>query len=298
MTVLASTATASTASIQAAPLSTGRLHLNEGPIDLIIGAEGPPDAVARAYHQARSRFEGLLGELVSELDILRAPITSESPQVRGPVARRMIAATALHKHAFITPMAAVAGAVADEILAAMTTVAELQKAYVNDGGDIAIYLAPNAEMRIGLVTQLQNAHPGGTVAITSDMPVRGIATSGAEGRSLSLGIADAVTVLAPSAATADAAATLIANAVNIDHPAIERAPAGSIDPDSDLGDRLVTVGRGALPSSAIQDALALGINAADGMISRGLIAAALLSCDGHVRTTDAASSTANPLFLS
>ncbi|WP_204349766.1 hypothetical protein, partial [Klebsiella pneumoniae] len=76
--------------------------------------------------------------------------------------------------------------------------------------------------------------------------IGGIATSGAQGRSFSLGIADSVTVLARDAASADAAATLIANAVDLDHPAIRRRPARNLDPDSDLGDRLVTVGVGDL----------------------------------------------------
>ena len=72
-------------------------------------------------------------------------------------------------------------------------------------------------------------------------PVRGIATSGWRGRSFSLGIADAVTVLAATAAKADAAATIIANAVDLpNHAAITRVPAREIAPDNDLGERLVT----------------------------------------------------------
>ena len=41
---------------------------------------------------------------------------------------------------FITPMAAVAGAVAEEVLGAMMRAAELERAYVNNGGDIALHL--------------------------------------------------------------------------------------------------------------------------------------------------------------
>ena len=68
------------------------------------------------------------------------------------------------------------------------------------------------------------------------IPARGIATSGRHGRSFSLGIADAVTVLARTASQADAAATVIANAVDLPgHPAIVRCPAQDLQPDSDLG---------------------------------------------------------------
>ena len=59
--------------------------------------------------------------------------------------------------------------------------------------------------------------------------MRGIATSGWRGRSFSLGIADAVTVLAATAAEADAAATMIANAVDLPgHPG-DHARAGRSD---------------------------------------------------------------------
>jgi uncharacterized protein len=71
--------------------------------------------------------------------------------------------------------------------------------------------------------------------IDFDIPVRGIATSGWRGRSFSRGIADSVTVLAKTAAMADAAATVIANAVNVVHPGIVRRPACDIRDDSDWG---------------------------------------------------------------
>ena len=87
--------------------------------------------------------------------------------------------------------------------------------------------------------------------------MRGIATSGQGGRSFSLGIADAVTVLARRAADADAAATMIANAVDLDHPAIQRRPAVRLDPDSDLGDLPVTVAVGDLSRSEVAAALDL-----------------------------------------
>ena len=48
------------------------------------------------------------------------------------------------------------------------------------------------------------------LAAVTGSPVRGVATSGWRGRSHSLGIADSVTVLAATAAMADAAATVIA----------------------------------------------------------------------------------------
>ena len=249
-----------------------RLHLQHGPIDLIIGADGPPAAVRAAYAAAARRFEPLLAELVAELPALRAPCPPTGATVDGAVARRM--ATAVRPHAgtrFVTPMATVAGAVADEVLGAMTSAATLERAYVNNGGDIALHLADGRRFDLAIAS-LDGAGEHGRVRIDAKDPIRGVATSGRGGRSLSLGIADSVTVLARTAAAADAAATLIANAVDLPgHPAIERRPARDVDPDSDLGERLVAVACGKLSPAEVEAALACGAAAAGEMREAGLI---------------------------
>jgi uncharacterized protein len=265
----------------AARLADGRLHLQEGPIDLLIGFEGPRPAVQQAVAAASAAFAGLLAGLVAELPVLRAPIGADPPAPRGPVARRMAAAVWPHRRGFITPMAAVAGAVADEVLAAIAAIPGLTAAHVNNGGDIAVHLTAGASLRIGLVRDLARAAPDGLVRLSAADGIGGVATSGWPGRSFSQGIADAVTVLAADAASADAAATVIANAVNAEHPAITRAPAATLDPDSDLGPRLVTTAVGALPPEVVAAALAAGEAVAEGLIQRGLIAGALLALQGE-----------------
>lgn len=265
----------------AAALPDGRLHLREGPIDLVIGAEGP--GAEAALEAACAAFQGVLEGLVAELPLLRAPIGAAPLPLRGPVARRMADAVWPYRATFITPMAAVAGAVADHVLAAMAAAPGLTRAHVNNGGDIALHLAPGTALRIGLVRSVARGVPEGTVTLRAEDTVRGIATSGWPGRSFSLGIADAVTVLAPTAAEADAAATIIANAVDADHPAIRRVPARSLDPDSDLGERLVTTAVGALPDRVAEAALARGIAAAAECLEQGRIFAALLALGDRVR---------------
>src|SRR5262249_5420040 len=163
-----------------------------------------------------------------------------------------------HRAAYITPMAAVAGSVADEMLQAMLAGRTLDKAYVNNGGDIAFHLSEGHELKAGIFVDALDGPLDGAVRLTHDSPIRRIATSGWGGRSSSLGIADSVTVLAANAAAADAAATIIANAVNADHPAIERQPARDLDPDSDLGALLVTTKVGPLPAEVIGRALDRG----------------------------------------
>ena len=113
--------------------------------------------------------------------------------------------------------------------------------------------------------------------------MRGIATSGWQGRSHSLGIADAVTVLARNAAIADAAATLVANAVDVDHPAIRREPASALDEESDLGDRPVTVAVPALEPEAADAALDAGMQAASTLRARGVVEGAALTVQGRWR---------------
>ncbi|MCX7153199.1 MAG: UPF0280 family protein, partial [Proteobacteria bacterium] len=203
-----------------AQLDRDRVHFQHGPIDLVIEACGKPAAVRAAYELAWQRFQGLLEGLVAELALLRSPV-QQAQGVNGPVARRMVKACRPYGEVFITPRAAVAGAVADEVLGALV-MAGVDKAYVNNGGDIALHLNPGECFRVGVMSGLSQF--AGDIAIRADSPVRGIATSGWRGRSFSLGIADSVTVLAASGAAADAAATIIANAVNIDDVAIERRP--------------------------------------------------------------------------
>jgi len=264
-------------------LADGRLHLNHGPIDLIVEAFGPAAEVALANEQAWQRFPSVLPELITELKTLRQPVGATLPALSGPIARRMAAAVWPHRAQFITPMAAVAGAVAEDMLAALIDGRSLRKAYVNDGGDIALFLAPGEEFRAGIVGDVAAPALDGRAMVAADSTVRGIATSGQGGRSFSLGIADAVTVLARTAAVADAAATVIANAVNIEDRQIRRAPACSIDPDSDLGDIPVTIAVGALSADAIGQALDGGVSAAERLLQEGLIEAAVLLLRGERR---------------
>jgi ApbE superfamily uncharacterized protein (UPF0280 family) len=262
-----------------------RLHLQDGPIDLIVEAFGAARAIDASYRAAGARFITILDALCEELPLLRA---ASAPRPKGVVARRMWdAVQPFARDVFITPMAAVAGAVAEEVLGAMTTAAQLQRAYVNNGGDIAGHLAAGETLRIGMVDRPDVPGMFGSLFVAVDQPVRGIATSGWRGRSFSLGIADAVTVLADTAAMADAAATVIANAVDLPgHPAIERRPAVDLAPGNDLGERRVTVAVAALTAGEMEQALARGCRAAEQCLDRRLIRAAALHLGGLTRQVE------------
>ncbi|MEQ1805015.1 MAG: UPF0280 family protein [Burkholderiaceae bacterium] len=303
------------------PLPDGRWHFQHGPIDCVIGVDGESAAVAQAMEDAWARFQGVLSELVAELPMLRANLAGRGgqrhavagdrvdPGVRrddklgiapqGSIARRMVAACGPYAEQglFITAMAAVAGSVAQELIRHFERPG-VRRAYVNNGGDIALHLAPGECFDVGLVIDPDRAvagiEPGRSVAaidggfrVDAASRVRGVATSGWRGRSLSLGIADSVTVLAATAAQADAAATIVANAVDADDPRIARAPASAVRDDSDLGELLVTVDVSALEPDVVAAALAAGAACAERDIAAGRVFAVALCLQGRVQRCQA-----------
>ncbi len=261
-----------------------RLHLQHGPSDLIVWAEGARDD---AYRAASKRFATIIAEIVEELAVLREMLSPLSKRPNGAVARRMHdVCMPFASASYLTRMAAVAGGVADEVLVAMTSNADITRAYVSNGGDIALYLAPGNSFRTAMKT-----HDGadlGRVEIMSEDGIGGIATSGRHGRSLSMGIADSVTVLAPNAAGADVAATLVANAVDLPgHPAIIRRAACDVDDNSDLADLPVVTGCGQLGAQDCVRALNAGCRRAQSFQSQGLVTSAALFLQGRAATTGA-----------
>ncbi|AGI67920.1 putative ApbE family protein [Octadecabacter antarcticus 307] len=258
-----------------------RLHLQHGPIDLIVGADG--DRLS-AFTLAKNRFATVLSEIVPELSELQLPLTQDVLAPSGDIACRMDhAVRPFSEGAFVTRMAAVAGSVADAVLMAMCT-ASLSRAYVNNGGDIALHLTEGQSFTLAMA-----GHDGadlGRVSIHHHDQMRGIATSGRHGRSFSLGIADSVTVLAANAAQADVAATLIANAVDLpQHAAIIRKPAHVLDDTSDLGELPVVVACGPLSQREIADALSKGRARTNAYIDQNLISGAALFLQGQSETT-------------
>lgn len=261
-------------------LPDGRLWLRHGPIGIVADVQGPGAAAARA--RAAALFAGVLAEVAAELPVLRAP-SGAGPRLGG-VPGRMQAACAGFD-VFVTPMAAVAGAVAEAVLAAMLDGPGVTRAHVNNGGDIALWRAAGQPpFRIGIISDLATQASPGWLAVKGG----GVATSGWQGRSHSLGIADAVTVLADSAAAADVAATLIANAVDLPwHPGIARLPACDLAPDSDLGARRVTRAVPRLTPADITLALDAGEAFALRLIAQGRIHGAALALQGTLRLVGA-----------
>ena len=171
----------------------------------------------------------------------------------------------------------------------------MDRAWVNNGGDIALHLAPGQSVRVGLYADLAKLDArqaagapelDGRFEVAHALPVRGVATSGWRGRSFSLGIADSVTVLARTAAEADAAATMIANAVTVEDARIVRRPACALKDDSDLGEIPVTVQVPRLEPELVQQALASGVRRAHELRAAGLVWSCALVCQGQARVSE------------
>ncbi len=276
-------------------LQDGRRHFQHGPIDIIAYAEGEAAAVEQAHDAAWERFKNVLDELTCELGALRQPV-GERCTLQGAIAQTMWQACRACTEDFITPMAAVAGAVAQALIDSYRS-AGIDRAWVNNGGDIAVYLRDGYSLKVGLFSDLSCLNQemleagisvDGFFEVTQQSGVRGIATSGWRGRSHSLGLADSVTVLAGTAAMADAAATVIANEVNIQDPRIVRLPAHSLKDDADLGNIPVTVDVPELSLTQIHDALQHGLTRALLLKNKGLIISAVITCQGWVTSTETA----------
>jgi ApbE superfamily uncharacterized protein (UPF0280 family) len=267
------------AGFQAALIGTRqRLHIQHGPIDLMIDADGPERRAL--FERAVTAAMPVLSALVDELDMLRAPYRAGC-RFAGPVARRMQAVCAVAGDRFVTPMIAVAGSVADHVLAAMRdddAARSCRRISVNNGGDIAFWTAPGATTRAQIA-----GLPAGMLTLAGPTRWQGIATSGWGGRSHSRGIADSVTVLADSAALADIAATLIANDVDLpNHPMITRQSAHELDPASDLAAMMVTTGVPVLDDDEIDAALAAGRATTSRLMQQDGIAGAVLVLQGRI----------------
>jgi ApbE superfamily uncharacterized protein (UPF0280 family) len=263
-----------------------RLFLQHGPIDIVVEAIGKDKYLA--YEKVKTYFKTLLSDLVLELELLKKEVQYDR-QFTNQIAQKMQQATQEFHPDFITPMAAVAGSVADSVLEVLTSGFILEKAYVNNGGDVSFYLNKGQSMKSSLASM-----PDTFTEIKYEDKSRGVATSGWRGRSFSLGIADSVTVLANNAAMADAAATMIANSVDLkDHHLIKKKYAQDLNDNSDLFGQMVTTEVGELSQKDIIKAINNGHNKAKKYLGKNLINSALIQLSDCFCIVQKTSSTLN-----
>ena len=181
----------------------------------------------------------------------------------------------------LTPMAAVAGTIADAV-ANWLFEREATKVIVDNGGDIAVRIAAGESVTVGVRPRVDSGHISHVIKLDSGRSAWGVTTSGVGGRSLTRGIASAVTVLANNASVADAAATAVANACFVEDKGIVQVPAEKIDPNSDLAGIHVTAEVGPLSPDKISIALNTALRKAEYLSQKDVIIGALITLDNVI----------------
>lgn len=262
----------------------GRVLVDHGPVTMTIEAFLGSDPLTGAAEAGARMVPVLLDQLAEYLPLARMAVGSLNParDSRCPdVLRRMIQSVRRLGEADFSPMAAVAGTFSDLVKEAVAA-AGSDRAVVNNGGDIALQLpSGGAPFRVGIISDLAEGKVTHAINITPGSGIGGVATSGLGGRSLTKGVASAVTAVAENGSLADAAATAIANAANCLHPAVDRCPAEELDQLTDIRGHLVTRSVGPLPPSAVEEALAGGLERALQLHREGMIKGAVIFVRGR-----------------
>lgn len=263
-------------------IAPGCALVDHGPVHMTISAwsKGIP-VDTPAVSGAKKAIE-LLKSLSGCLDTARQPIDRLSEiKLSGipTVLQRMIGAVRQLNQGDITPMAAVAGTFSDLVKEEVLS-AGADRVIVNNGGDIALCRGRGTHpFRIGIVADLSLGNVTHVAQVQNGKEfsdIEGVATSGYGGRSLTKGVASAVTCFAASSAYADAAATSVANAATCEHPEVKRCPAEKVDALTDIRGHLVVCSVGHLSQEAIQNAMTGAVTRARKLYAQGMIAGALI----------------------
>ena len=262
---------------------SGGVLVEHGPLRLVIKSYTRGDLNNQLSIESSQHAFLCLEELASEYRSLQVRHGQIASSPKGELALKMVESVITIGDADLTPMAAVAGTIADSVADWLMSHGA-DKAIVNNGGDIAIRISPKAEpesIRVGLRPDVGSAFISHRILTKAEQRCWGINTSGLGGRSLTRGIASAVTVFAATSSRADAAATAVANACFVNDSGIVQVPANSLDPNSDLGDLLVTAHVGALGDNAAGLALENGLKRASELVDKGHIDGAMLVVKGR-----------------
>jgi hypothetical protein len=199
---------------------------------MVITARSQGQPVPKLAEAAFPLIQQTLGEIAQVLPVLRQyPKDGDFSSLEG-LPQVMAEAVLATGEETLTPMAAVAGAVAD-MVADWIFARGADMVAVNNGGDVALRLGPGQQMRMGILPDL-DGEISQIVTLRAEDGIGGVCTSGLGGRSLTRGIANSVTVFSHRCALADACATHIANCSYIDSPRVHTCMAGQLEPESDI----------------------------------------------------------------
>ncbi len=228
-----------------------------------------------AYLETVAKHKTVLSDFAASIKVL--------PE--NDLAQRMIESVRAIGDTDLTPMAAVAGTLADAV-ADWLFIRGSSKVVVDNGGDIAIRLAAGETAFVGIRPQINRLDISHIAQLDDCRSSWGVTTSGLGGRSFTRGIASAVTVIAANASIADAAATSIANACFVKDSSIVQIPAEQMDPSTDLKRVNVTVDVGALSSVKKIQAVKMALSKADTLCRQEQIIGALIALEDVFMMTE------------
>jgi len=249
-----------------------------GPMRLVIRAWNKKQPQITLARRAAEKSILYLERIARCRTALSRPVAEIMELPEDELALEMIASVRAVGDKDLTPMAAVAGTIADAV-ANWLFEREATKVIVDNGGDIAVRIAAGESVTVGVRPRVDSEHISHVIKLDSGRSAWGVATSGVGGRSLTRGIASAVTVLANNASVADAAATAVANACFVEDKGIVQVPAEKIDPNSDLAGIYVTAEVGPLSSGKISIALSTARRKAEYLSQKDVIMGALIALD-------------------
>ena len=246
---------------------------------------GPTNILAEAFSLEKKDIYNLICEYSSkfledlslEIEILKKP-TYENNRFISEIANTMFNSTKLFLPKFITPMASVAGSISELLLLKVLEKFNVNKIYINNGGDISLYITKNEKFNFSIGGET------GFIVEYSDMDgLGGIATSGWKGRSFSMGIADSVTVIAEKASVADAAATIICNHIDLeDSKKVKKVIANDLYENTDLNNKLITVSVEDLTESEIKEAILKGKAISEYFIAKKIIKSVIINLQNNI----------------
>ena len=265
-----------------------------GPMRLVIRAWDEKQPQIKLARQAAEKSISYLERIARCRPLLSRPVPEIEDLPEDELALAMISSTRAIGDKDLTPMAAVAGTIADAVADGLFEQG-LTRVIVDNGGDIAFRMAEGEKVSVGIRPQVSSPLISHVIHLDCSRSTWGVTTSGMGGRSFTKGIASAVTVLAENASVADAAATAVANACFVEDKAILQLPAENMDPHSDLAGIRVTTEVKPLSSESIRMAVESARHKAEHLCQKGLIIGAFIALGGVCTMTDGMKKFAMPV---
>jgi len=265
-------------------LPDGAVMAECGPMRLVISAAvGKVTQRETAVQAAETSFNYL--ERIARLRGVLSRRMDEIPKdLEDSLGLQMVRSVLAVGDEDLTPMAAVAGTIADAV-ADYLFARGMTKVVVDNGGDVAVRLRRGASVRVGIRPEVGRQDISVVIALDSRSGSWGVTTSGLGGRSLTRGVASAVTVIARSASVADAASTAIANASFVTDDGVIQRRAEEIEPQTDLVGLPVTVKVAQLAQEKKIRAVSNAIKRAEALIDKDIIFGAFVAVQGEVAMT-------------